>query len=159
MKCPTCREAALTEKKANHLYKESGLSNVVLVNVTVQDCPKCGEHMVLIPRLEELHRVIAKHIVEKSARLTGEEVRFLRKQLGVTAKNFAATIGVDPTTLSAWENGDAIGGSSDRLIRLTYVIAEDLHGYHVDQLAKISDDVEPVKMRLSATREWNDSIA
>ena len=159
MKCPTCREATLTEKKTNHLYKESGLPNVVLVNVTVKDCPNCGEHMVLIPRVEELHRVIATHIVKKEARLTGEEVRFLRKQLGLTGTDFATMLGVDSTTLSTWENGEPIGGSSDRLIRLTYVIAEDIKGYQVDEMARITNTVEPAKMRLSAARVWSDSVA
>jgi DNA-binding transcriptional regulator YiaG len=47
------------------------------------------------------------------------EVRFLRKHLGWSGADFAAHMGVDPTTVSAWENErKPFGTSSDRLLRL-----------------------------------------
>jgi putative zinc finger/helix-turn-helix YgiT family protein len=147
----------LVEKKIDYPYKESGLEYVVLVGVTVQECPQCGERMVLIPRIEELHRLVAERIVSKKARLTGDEIQFLRKQLGWTVEFFSDLMGASSSMLSSWENGAAADGSFDRLIRSIYVVAARLD-FHLDVLSRISTVVVPVELRLSAGRNWADAV-
>lgn len=49
----------MNEQKENHLYAESGLPNVVLVGVVVRRC-QCGYQEVVVPRVAELHRTLAK---------------------------------------------------------------------------------------------------
>ena len=57
-------------------------------------------------------------VVEKPHPLSGQEVRFLRKYLGMNGATFASHLGVDRAVVSRWENGhDRIGPQSDRLIR------------------------------------------
>ena len=57
-------------------------------------------------------------MIAKPYELTGEDVRFLRKYLELSAAEFANILSVDKSTLSRWENGDrALGPQSDRLIR------------------------------------------
>ncbi|MGO8999952.1 MAG: type II TA system antitoxin MqsA family protein, partial [Polyangiaceae bacterium] len=117
-KCRTCGEGETKTSTENHLYVESGLPNVVLAGVNVRRCAKCGAFEVLLPRVTELHRVIANAVIHKPARLSGAEVKFLRKHLGWSGADFAAHMGVDPTTVSAWENErKPFGTSSDRLLR------------------------------------------
>src|SRR5687767_12141989 len=93
MKCPVCR-SELKSRRESHRYTESGLPNVTLADVEVRHCAKCGEHLVSIPRIEELHRVLALELIRQKSRLTGDEVRFLRKYLGWSAIDFARHIGV-----------------------------------------------------------------
>ena len=57
-------------------YTMAGLPHVVLVNAEVYHCAACGEHGIAIPRIEQLHRVIASALIAKRTRLAPNEVRF-----------------------------------------------------------------------------------
>ena len=94
--------------------------------------------------MAELHRVIANAVIHKPARLSGAEVKFLRKHLGWSGADFAAHMGVDPTTVSAWENErKPFGTSSDRLLRLMVARQAPVEDYSLDELTKIADVQEP----------------
>ena len=61
----------------------------------------------------------------KPTKLGGPEIRFMRKEVDMTAKAFAEAIAVDPVTLSRWENdaGDANKTDShDQLIRYAFKV-------------------------------------
>lgn len=142
--CRHCEKAALTKQTETYLYTESGLPNVTLVGVEVRRCPSCGHHEVVLPRIEELHRTIALAVIRKRSRLTGAEVRYLRKYLGWSGVDFAHHIGVDPSTVSNWENDkDPIGPSSDRLLRLMVAHGSPVDDYALDELTKIADEQKP----------------
>lgn len=71
-------------------------------------------------------------------------MRFLRKHLGWSGADFAAHMGVDPTTVSAWENErKPLGTSSDRLLRLMVATQSPVADYSLDELTKIADVQEP----------------
>lgn len=122
MKCDIC-DAPMRERrataKAPYYYVLGGLPHVGLVGITVYECPGHSISPV-IPRIGELHRVIAGTFVSKPGPLTGAELRFLRKNVGLSAQKFAALLVVDPAHLSRVENGKqrALGPSTDRLARL-----------------------------------------
>ena len=160
--CRTCREGEMKTTTENHLYVESGLPNVVLVGVEVRRCPKCGAFEVLLPRVAELHRVIAKAVIHKPARLSAAEVKFLRKHLGWSGADFAAHMGVDPTTVSAWENDrKPFGTSSDRLLRLMVARQAPVEDYSLDELTKIEDERRaPIEVRVAPEpRGWEGTAA
>jgi transcriptional regulator with XRE-family HTH domain len=53
--------------------------------------------------------------------LTGEEIRFLRKETRLKAKALTALLGAHKVRVSRWENNaEKIGPSSDRLLRYIY---------------------------------------
>ena len=80
----------------------------------------------MIPKLGELHRVISKTLIGKVAPLSGEEVRFLRKNAGFSSTRFAALIGVGQTHLSKVENGlKHLGVSADKMVRIMAEAASD----------------------------------
>src|SRR2546428_271217 len=99
MKCMACREAYLTSRRETVKYDESGLSFVTLANVEVRTCPNCGEREIVLPRIEELHRVIALQLANKPGPLVSEEIRFLRKYLGYSGGAFAKLTGHQPETV------------------------------------------------------------
>jgi DNA-binding transcriptional regulator YiaG len=107
--------------------------------------------------VEKLHRAIGLVVVRKPARLTGAEVRFLRKLLGYSGADFARHIGVDPTVVSKWENDQQpIGEQSDRLLRMMVAHGRPLEEYPLDKLAEIdpkSHEPAYVDLRVSG-REW-----
>ena len=137
MKCPECGTPMKTRKE-NYHYDECGLTYVTLVGVEVTRCPSCDNYEISIPRLEDLHRLLAKVLIEKSTRFTGEEVRFLRKSLGWSGSDFAKHMGVAEETVSRWENDAApIGPQADRLVRFLVAQGRLTTRYPTERLTKI----------------------
>lgn len=121
MICPACMKKQSTVKGEYH-YLESGLTNVWLKGIEILKC-ECGEEVVSIPQITELHQLIAGILLEQENQLSGREIRFLRKHMGMKALDFAANLGVDKSTVSRWEHEkDRPSESMDRLIRLFYAI-------------------------------------
>jgi len=150
-KCRTCGKAEMTSSAETYLYVESGLPNVTLVGVEVRRCPACGDHQLVLPRVTDLHRAIAHAVITKRARLSGAEIRYLRKFLGWSGVDFAKHIGAEPSTVSNWETDkDPIGMPSDRLLRLMVVHGARVDEYPLDELTKIENERQPpVAVRLS----------
>src|SRR5713226_6432832 len=116
--CTNC-EKPVTPERRNYRYAESGLSNVILQGIEVADCPKCGTSDVIIPRMVKIHRAIAQALANSPARLTGEQLRFLRKHLGLSGEQLGRYLHTDRTKISKWERDqDRIGPATDRLVRL-----------------------------------------
>ncbi|HQP35399.1 MAG TPA: helix-turn-helix domain-containing protein [Polyangiaceae bacterium] len=156
-KCRTCGKAELATRAETYLYTESGLPNVVLVGVDVRHCPACGHHELVLPRVADLHRTIAHTVIRKPARLSGSEVRFLRKYLGWSGADFARHIGVDPSTVSNWETDkEPIGPSSDRALRLMVAHGSPVEEYPLDELTKIENERRPpIEIRVTPrARGW-----
>jgi putative zinc finger/helix-turn-helix YgiT family protein len=120
MICPECSKK-MKKIKGRHHYKESGLDNVVLVNIPFYFC-KCGKKFPIIPNILNLHSLISALIIKNPEPLNGKELRFLRKEIGLKAKDFARLLGVSKVTVSRWENdNESIGITSDKLIRLIFI--------------------------------------
>ena len=119
LNCPICKKEGRI-RIGKHHYIESGLQNVWLIGVEIFECD-CGENFAFIPCAKELHNLIAKILLSKEDQLTGREIRFLRKHMGLKAKDFAKQIGVMNVTVSRWEREDIIPPKTiDRLIRYFY---------------------------------------
>lgn len=138
MNCMQCQHEMDTRKE-DFEYGDAGLPGITLVDVEVSRCPHCGEYEVAIPNTEELHRVLAFAMASQKARLSGAEVRFLRKYLGYSGRDFAATIGVDPATVSRWEHEkEPIGPTADRLLRLMAMRQNPIAEYPTERLAQVA---------------------
>ena len=119
IKCPSCQQLGQTDK-GKYNYTESGLPNIWLLGVEIFKCT-CGEKFAFIPCLDDLHKIIAIDLIEKEDQLSGSEIRFLRKHMGLRAKDFAKHIGVMNVTVSRWEREETIPPKPmDRLIRFFY---------------------------------------
>jgi putative zinc finger/helix-turn-helix YgiT family protein len=104
-----------------HKYKESGLDYVTLLGVEEFKCPQCGAIYFEVPKIKQLNTLIADMILQKDQTISGDEVRFLRKQLGYSTAQFGKLISYDPKSLSRIENGhQKITSTFDRLIRMAY---------------------------------------
>ena len=79
--CDSCGKPMRTIT-SNYRFDEVGLP-VLLKNVQVTECKECGIREPIIPNLDGLMHAIAFAVVTQPCKLTGEEVRFLRKYLGL----------------------------------------------------------------------------
>jgi len=117
----------MTTAKEDYAYK--ALPNVVLTGVEVSRCTECGEWEVELPRLDELTRAVVRAVCEKPERLSGPEVRFLRKAIGWTAENLAAHMKVAAETVSRWETDrKRIGQQADLLLRVMALTLQPVDG-------------------------------
>ena len=126
MKCDICQANMITKTKQTYQYKDCGLDNVYLRNVDLRICESCGEKSIRIPRIKELHATIGRAVAMQPCQLRGQDIRFLRRQLGFSAREWATFLRTDTSTLSRWENDQqVIGIQSDALIRLLYFRIRD----------------------------------
>lgn len=124
------------------------LPGVLVRDVEVETCPTCGEGYTL-PRIAELHRLLALALASKRGRLTGPEVRFIRGVLGLRGKELARRMGVTPVTVSRWENGkEPLGPTTERLLRLMAAAGTDPRGFDLAVLDRVGG--EPVPLRAAA---------
>ena len=85
-------------------------------------------------------------------KLSGKEIRFLRKAADWTAKQLAEIIGVTPESVSRWENGkEVVGPTSEKLLRIMTVM-------HLTERAPAIDrDLdELLNMRIQSVRSSED---
>lgn len=100
-------------------YTECGLKNVWLTN-GYDICEIDGEKAVSISDVDALNEVIGRSLAAKSD-LDGDEIRFIRKELGLSQKRLADLLGSTEQTVSLWERRGRIPKGFDRLIRLLYL--------------------------------------
>lgn len=101
MKCDVCRKGELRTKiRQTYRYKECGLDNVYLLDMELRVCDACGIKVPRLRRMPELHATIARAVAMQPCPLRGQDVRFLRKQLGYSAKEWATLLRTDASTLS-----------------------------------------------------------
>lgn len=155
MRCDICKGNTVTRKRQRYHYVESGLDNVYLDSIDLIACQACDDESPVIPRILDLHATIARGVALQPVPLRGEDVRFLRKQLGLRARQWAGLLKVSVQTLSRWENNEQkIGPQSDALFRLMYFrIREEREGRFmpgdiVDQIAAVPDDRRSVPLLL-----------
>jgi len=103
MKCLECMNDELVSRIETFAY-DCGVP-VDLVGVTVWRCPSCDAYEVDIPNIESLHQAVAHAVARQDRPLDGMEIRFLRKHIGWSGKDFGKHFGVAPETVSRWETG------------------------------------------------------
>jgi DNA-binding transcriptional regulator YiaG len=109
----------------------------------VTHCPACGLEDITIPRIEQLHRVLATHFINQTRALAPIELRFLRKHIGLSTSDFAVCMGVSRETVSRWETGNKpMGAQADRLVRLLVATSMPITDYAAKDVLM---DIDPSK--------------
>jgi DNA-binding transcriptional regulator YiaG len=115
--CTNCGSIARMTH-GNHLFRASGLSNIILEDIDIIRCDNCGNEEPIIARINGVMKTIALALVNKPFALCGEEIRYLRKYLGMSGDTFSSFLQTDKSVLSRWENNrELVGARSDLLVR------------------------------------------
>lgn len=103
-------------------YKSCGLKNIYLVNGYKEKDTPYGSG-VSIDNLDGLHRAISLHLIRNKPDLTGEEFRFLRKELDMSQRNLGLILGhKDGQPIANLEKKDGfVPNMANRIIRLIYL--------------------------------------
>lgn len=116
--CNKCKGLMERTVQPEHIEDLGGLVVKVKDAVIVQRCSACGEEMTAIPDPEGLARAAAMARALNPIALSGKEVRFMRRVLDMTQKEFAEKMELAPETVSRWENDrNGVGGMSEKLVR------------------------------------------
>ena len=105
-------------KNAYH-YTEGGLKNIWLANGYVIRKTNYGDG-ISINDVDGLHQAIG-HALTNKPHLTGAEVRFLRKEMGMSQRGLGELMGVTDQAVALWEKKGRLPRTADRLLRLIYV--------------------------------------
>ncbi len=162
-------EHMATDGKPFH-FVDSGLENVYLIGIryfVYED----GKVLAEIPALKQLMKLIAKDLVHSPGPLSGSEIRFLRKRMGLKAVDMAATLLIEPASLSRIENGHQDAGVHlDIITRLTYcatsgdetlltLFSEVMKLIRENQQCsqKTKEKQKVITMKVNSDHNWEDS--
>lgn len=128
-------------------YTESGLDNVFIEGVEIGP-DHAGDNSITIPAIGHLHKVISEGIVTHKAKMTGQELRFLRSEMGLTQAHLANVLKVTLLTVSRWERDNPqIQDVPEMLVRL---LAVEMLGLDVEL------DVRSVSEKVTAKAQLQD---
>ena len=120
--------------------------------------PDTGNEVVTIPDLAGLISAVVRKRVTCPRKLSGEELRFLRKALAVKAKSIAKFLEVSAEHYSRCEAGEKVlTSSNERMFRLFAFIATDYTDPQ-DFLERLDDEDEPKKKRGIKPIELDDFV-
>lgn len=122
-------------------YTMCGLDGIYLLNGFL---PKKTPHGngVTISDIDGLHKTIGLSLIMDRKTLTPEELRFLRKEMGLTQADLAQRLGLSDQQVARWEKGECeISSPAEKLIRFYYAL-----------------ELVPVKKRASFLNKLNKSI-
>lgn len=80
-----------------------GLKNVYLSGLCAEDDD--GESIVRIPAVQQLHKLIGRDLISSGERVNGDEIRFLRSEMGLTAEDLSELMDESADVVQQWEEG------------------------------------------------------
>jgi putative transcriptional regulator len=141
-------------------YTSCGLKNVWLRNGFDERDTSYGKG-IAIQDVEGLHRAIGLYLVQNKPRLSGAEIRFLRKELDMPQSQLGMLLGVSENTLRGWENNRTrITKPAERMLRVLYyeyargasLVIRDL----ILQISQLNREIHIKKMEFEKTEEtWS----
>ncbi|MTH94684.1 DNA-binding transcriptional regulator [Roseibium sp. RKSG952] len=102
---------------STHHYTECGLENVYIHGIE-PIIDNGGDEAIIVQAINELHQVIAYGIVTHGQGISGDELRFLRTEMGFTQAELADVLHNDKQTVGRWERGEyPIDSLAETIIR------------------------------------------
>lgn len=123
----------------NYHYTECGLDNVYIQGLATE-IDDDGDEIITIPAVPALHNAIALGIVSHNNSISGDELRFLRAEMGYTQSELAGLVHHDKQSIGRWERSEYdIKGSAEAIIRRLAIEKLNLESNKgIDELSKQS---------------------
>jgi putative transcriptional regulator len=137
-------------------YQECGLRNVWLANGYDQHDTPYGAG-IAFHNVGGLHRAIARDLIAKGGKLTGAELRFLRKEMGLSQAKLAHMLGNEEQTVALWEKRGGQPKIADRFIRAIYREQQEGNAHIQEMIDRLIDsDAEDSEARLVLEQDGED---
>lgn len=150
MKCPHCGGSTRSRIVEAYPYTESGLDRVTIRNLEERCCSTCNEQAIVVPKVTGLHRAIGVALATKPTLLTGKEIGFIRRLLGLSEAELALRIYASPQDVECWEREDIPSwAATDRLIRALFILKGKFEGFWT---AMTYEQVDEMLANVSAQR-------
>jgi transcriptional regulator with XRE-family HTH domain len=135
---------------ADHHYTECGLQNVFITGISKMTDDD-GDEVILVPGVNNLHRIIAEGIVSHKKGIDGSELRFLRSEMGLTQAELATLVHRDKQSIGRWERSETeIDSVAEAVIRKLAIEKIGLKvDLGMDKLSKFSvptAEVQPINI-------------
>ncbi len=128
--CGFCGKGVMARRtvKETFEYKDQTLQ----LDQTGEYCSECGEGILNATDLKNTRKALHDWQAQIDGYLPSDEVRRIRKKLGLTQHQAAAVFGGGPNAFGRYENGEALQlKATDNLLRLL-----DRHPTLLDELPK-----------------------
>jgi DNA-binding transcriptional regulator YiaG len=131
-------------------YTECGLSNIFLNN-GFEVIEFEGEQAYSIHDAEGLHKAIGENILNKTTLLSGEEIRFLRKESELSQKDLASILGVSDQSVAHYEKSKTEQSQAvDIIIRMRYATMISVSKDICDYLERLTlDEIDRLEIDFS----------
>jgi transcriptional regulator with XRE-family HTH domain len=120
-RCDKCKTGLLERSvKQEHIEDLGGVVVKIINAVKVFKCTgkDCGDEVTGIPDMQGLVQAAAVYRALDPARLSGKEVRFMRRALDMTQVEFGKVMDLTAEHVSRWETGArGIGSATEKLTR------------------------------------------
>ena len=117
-RCRKCGGLMEKSVRAEHTEDLGGVVVKILNAVQVLRCAKCKTEMTAIPDMDGLGSATAISRALNPVRLSGREVKFLRRVLDMTQEEFAKAMDLAAESVSRWEtDARGVGGACEKLVR------------------------------------------
>lgn len=108
MNCPSCKHKMAPKRLPSYdAGSLLGMRSVNVRDVPALVCPKCKNIILDGALLDSLHEQLLLDVLSNGHVLGGEEVRFIRKALGLSQAALADRLGVHRVSVARWESGEA----------------------------------------------------
>ncbi len=98
-------------------YIDCGLDNVYISGLQFH-VDDAGDEIFTIPAINQLHKLISAGIVQHEHGISGDELRFLRSEMGLTQHELAQFVHHDKQAIGRWERSEfPIDSKAEALIR------------------------------------------
>ena len=125
-KCPICGRGDLEARVIDDVFEfasEDGPVRVEAHGVPVEICSACGEILSGAESASVRHRAICQAL----GLLSPEDIRAIRKHLGLTQAEFSKLTGIGEATISRWERGRLLQNrANDLYLRLLAEVPQNL---------------------------------
>jgi len=110
--------AAPTTQDGLYHFSECGLDDVWVEGVE-ETVDEDGDVVLVVPRIQALHRLIVRALIGRNGPLSGAEVRAIRTEMGLTQAQLGSLLQKEPLTVGRWERGETvIDPNADAVLRL-----------------------------------------
>jgi HTH-type transcriptional regulator/antitoxin MqsA len=102
--CPVCGERAMSISR-DPIPVEFRDGSYIVEGFEYELCAACGESLHAPGQIDAIHAQAAGLARAERGLLTPEQIRKLRKDLGLTQTQLERVLGVGPKTITRWEKG------------------------------------------------------